>query len=440
MITYVRNWAKLPQAQVFMATWLAYAGFYFCRKNFSVAMPLLGDDLHMSKYQMANIIAVFSFVYMAGQFINGYLADKLGSKKIVTLGLLLAIGANLLMGFAGGAVLFMGLMIINGYGQSTGWSGLVKMMSDWYAKDVRGIVMSWWTTCYVVGGFLAVIFATWWATNPSIFPQLTWKRVFWAPALLLTCILFFFIRFSKDGKKDTSETARKEQKLFSFSINNVGLKDTITNPAILVTSLMYFGLKFIRYTFLFWLPLYLTQAFGYSNKVAGYTSSVFEAAGFIGVLLSGYISDKLYHSRRFPVGAIFMFGLAAVFILQPFLAGIGYWGNVTAVAMIGLFTYGPDALMSGAAAQDLGRENAGTAAGFINGVGSLGQIISPYAVAFISEKFGWQVLFEIFIGVSVISAILLCTQWNFGIKSNEEKALENIEVIPVRTNEMSVMP
>jgi sugar phosphate permease len=209
------------------------------------------------------------------------------------------------------------------------------------------------------------------------------------------------------------------------------VKETLLNPAVWITALMYFGVKFIRYTFLFWLPLYLTQAFGYSNEVAGYTSSVFEAAGFAGVLLSGYISDKLYHSRRFPVGALFMFGLAIVFILHPFLARIGYWGNVSAVALVGLFTYGPDALMSGAAAQDLGKENAGTTAGFINGVGSVGQIASPYAVAFVSEKFGWHVLFEVFVAVSILSALLLCTHWNYGRKTVSTPNVLKVEPVNV---------
>ena len=430
----LKTFLKSPSTQVFIASWLAYAGFYFCRKNFSVAMPLLITDVGLSKFQLANIIAVYSFVYMAGQFINGYLSDRFGPKKIVTYGLLLAVAANLLMGFALGAWLFMGLMIVNGYGQSTGWSGLVKMMSDWYKQEVRGIVMSWWTTCYVVGGFLAVIFATWWGSNHIVLPQYSWQRVFWAPAVLLALIALIFIRFAKNGSREDVESTEyqpNKTKAFSLHLNRSAFKETITNTAVWITAIMYFGVKFIRYTFLFWLPLYLTQAFGYSNEVAGYTSSVFEAAGFVGVILSGYMSDKLYQSRRFPVGAIFLFGLTAVLMLQPSLAHFGYWGNVVAVGLVGLFTYGPDALMSGATAQDLGKENAGTAAGIINGVGSMGQIVSPYGVAFISEKFGWHALFQVFIVVSTISALFLCSQWNYGKKARLSKIQEKFEIVSI---------
>lgn len=424
---------KSPSSQVFIASWLAYAGFYFCRKNFSIAMPMLTSDMGMTKLQIANIIAVYSFVYMAGQFINGFLSDRFGSKRIVTYGLLMAVASNLLMGFAWGAWTFTGLMIINGYGQSTGWSGLVKMMSDWFKQEIRGIVMSWWTTCYVVGGFLAVIFATWWGTNHVVLSQYTWHRIFWAPALLLAMLAFVFIRLARDknGNKTVVSPRQEKTKAFSWNLIQGSVKDTVSSTAVWVTAFMYFGVKFIRYTFLFWLPLYLTQAFGYTNEVAGYTSSVFEAAGFIGVILSGYMSDKLYKSRRFPVGALFLIALTAILFVQPLFAHLGYWGNVAAVGLVGLFTYGPDALMSGAAAQDLGKENAGTAAGIINGVGSVGQIISPYAVAIVTENFGWHALFQVFVIVAAISALLLITQWNHGRTPQPDKLHEEFEIVSI---------
>jgi len=79
----------------------------------------------------------------------------------------------------------------------------------------------------------------------------------------------------------------------------------------------------------------------------------------------------------------------------------------------------------------LGKENAGTAAGIINGVGSMGQIVSPYGVAFVSEKFGWHALFQVFIAVSTISALILCTQWNYGRKARFSKIQEEFEVVSI---------
>ncbi len=48
--------------RIFVATWIAYAGFYLCRKNFSVVMPMLEHDLGFSKLQLANLIAGFNVI------------------------------------------------------------------------------------------------------------------------------------------------------------------------------------------------------------------------------------------------------------------------------------------------------------------------------------------------------------------------------------------
>jgi MFS transporter, OPA family, sugar phosphate sensor protein UhpC len=106
--------------------------------------------------------------------------------------------------------------------------------------------------------------------------------------------------------------------------------------------------------------------------------------------------------------------LALVSLAQPTLAARGHTWNAVGISLIGIMTYGPDTLMSGAAAQDVGsREGAGTAAGLIDGVGSIGQLFSPYIVALVAERFGWDVLFYVFVVFSLIGGGLLATRWNY---------------------------
>jgi sugar phosphate permease len=72
--------------------------------------------------------------------------------------------------------------------------------------------------------------------------------------------------------------------------------------------------------------------------------------------------------------------------------------------------------MSAAAAMDIGKGNhTGIAAGFINGVGSAGQLLSPYAVAYISEAYGWNNLFKVFVVMAFIAGVMLAIKWNYGV-------------------------
>ena len=210
----------------------------------------------------------------------------------------------------------------------------------------------------------------------------------------------------------------------------------LKNGAVWIAAIMYFFVKFTRYAFLFWLPLYLSEALKYSDQQAGYTSIAYEAFGFFGILAAGYASDYLFKSRRFPISSIMLFCLAFVLYLQPHLSPLGIVPTIVSIGLIGFFTYGPDSIMSGAAAMDFGKNHgAALAAGVINGVGSAGQLLSPIAVAYVSGKYGWNALFGLFVIVTLIAAFLLILKWNYG-KENQEAESENT---PIQTPELSTI-
>jgi sugar phosphate permease len=61
---------------------------------------------------------------------------------------------------------------------------------------------------------------------------------------------------------------------------------------------------------------------------------------------------------------------------------------------------------------DLGtKEGAATAAGFINGMGSVGAAFQGIIVGYFSQAFGWNFLFYLFVGLALIGAILMATRW-----------------------------
>jgi MFS transporter, OPA family, sugar phosphate sensor protein UhpC len=391
-------------------------------------LPLLEHDLGYSNAQLANVIFGYSLFYALGQFCSGVLSDRFGPRLIVGVGLFVVVISNLATGFVTSLTMLMLLACLNGIGQSTGWPGLVKNMSCWFGPRERGVAMAWWGTNYVIGGFLATLFATYVATTDNLFPSLGWRRGFWAPAVLLFAITIAFILLVRNRPSDvclitgnenddespnpncSSVPDAKRAQLPSGSL----LRDLLSDGSVWIISAMYFFLKLTRYSFLFWLPIYMIQHLGYAPREAGYTSSLYELVGFGGAIVAGYASDRLFQSRRFPVGAIMLWGLALVSLAHPTLAHWGHTWNAVGISLIGIMTYGPDTLMSGAAAQDVGAEaGAGTAAGLIDGVGSIGQLFSPYVVALAAGHFGWDFLFYLFVGFSLLGGGLLATRWNY---------------------------
>lgn len=421
--------------RVFVSAWITYAGFYFCRKNLSVLMPLLSREQGYSNLQLAHLIFSFSLAYVLGQFISGLLVDRFGSRRVVAVGAAVSAMASVLMGIWQNPALFLILEFVNGLGQSTGWSGVVKLMASWFERAERGVVMAWWSTSYVLGGFLATVFATWMATAPYLLPELSWRRGMFGPALVLGIVAMFLywavrddpksaglsITFGEDhdGVERESATASRRRWALLFK-----------NPNIQAIAVMYFLLKLARYSLLFWLPLYLSQKLHYSDERAGYTSSLFEMIGFLGPILAGYASDRLLRSRRFPVGATMLWVLGFMCLVQPLANLAGFWGTAVSISVIGILVYGPDTLMSGAAVQDSTRNSStGLALGYVDGIGSCGQLLSGYAVAGIVRWFGWDSTFTLFAAASVIAGLILATRWEAERRDLVAKA--EIDCVPV---------
>ncbi len=401
-------------------------------------MPLMAADLGYTKFNFATVITLYSLLYALGQFASGAWVDRYGPRLVVSIGLCVSVLSNLLMGFSASLLAFAVLGGLNGAGQSTGWPGLIKNMTPWFRQRERGVVMAWWGTSYVLGASLATVFATFWAVNAGVLQQWGWRRAFWAPALVLLLIAVIYMLGSRNTPGDagvpdldvsdavaaTAPVAEERIPTDHRAASAGTLRALVamfSDPGIWPIAAMYFFLKMTRYSFLFWLPLYMTEHIGYGAGEAGYTSALYELVGLGGAVIAGYVSDRLLGSRRFPVGAVMLWGLGFVCLLQPLAASGGRLSVTLWIAAVGVLTYGPDTLMSGAAAQDVGSAaHAGKAAGVINGVGSFGQLCSPFIVAYVTEAYGWDQLFYLFVILAWIGAALLTARWNYLPPANRD--------------------
>jgi sugar phosphate permease len=282
-------------------------------------------------------------------------------------------------------------------------------MASWFSAENRGVVMAWWGTNYVLGGFLATAFATWSVAQQMLLPQLGWRRGFLFPALVLLAITAAFFVWDSDTPGKSGFVRHTQSKRF----HGRDLAALLCDRSLWLIGISYFFLELCRYALMFWLPFYMVSRLRYSLQVSGYVSSLYELVGIGGAILAGYLSDHFTQSRRAPVSAVMLCGLGFVMLLQTTLSATGLMGTAIAISLAGILSYGPDTLLSGAGAQDVGAERgAGTAAGLIDGIGHLGSLLSPYIVVYVSKQYGWDRLFVILAASAFVAGAALLPIWN----------------------------
>jgi sugar phosphate permease len=178
------------------------------------------------------------------------------------------------------------------------------------------------------------------------------------------------------------------------------------SPMAWVLGAAYLCLKLIRYSLLFWLPYFLEQL-GYSAERAGYLSTSFELGGILGAILGGWLYDRAAHRRGLVMVALSA-ALAMACFVYPRLAALGPVASFAAMVFIGFALFGPDALISSVAPRDVGGDaGAATAAGVINGLGSVGTIAQGALTSAVVSRFGLGGLFHGFVGLAATAALVL---------------------------------
>ena len=392
--------------RIFASTWLCYFGYYFCRKPFYIAKSAIGHELSFDATALGTIGSVYLVAYTLGQFASGALGNRLGPRLLLLLGMSLSIVANVGFGLSDSIESFVVLMALNGLVQATGWSGGVGTMANWFRRSERGTVMGFWATNFQVGGVVANTLAAW------VLGKWGFRYSFFTGALVLLAVQVFFV-FNQRNKPEDLGLPPVDDRDEPKEDGDQGLsRKAWTN--VLLVGVFYFFVKFIRYSLWSWAPFFLERNFGLKGDDAGYLSTVFDLAGVAGVVVTGLLSDKFYKSRRAGVSLLMMIIMLFSCVLLWVGGGVSVTLFAVCLGLVGFTLYGPDALMSGAGAMDIGsRRGAVLAAGGINGMGSVGSVVQELVIdrLYDSGQGNLGPIFLLLLAVSAAAAFSIGVVW-----------------------------
>ena len=398
------------RARVFAATWLSYAGFYFCRKVFGVVKGPLKAELGVDDLGVSHLFTAYLISYMLGQFAAAWLGQRLSSRRVLLGGMVVAAGANVLSGaFLSPSrhdyVLFLVSMVVQGFAQAAGWSNNVALMTQWTRRHERGRVMAFWGTCYQLGAVAAKAFAAF------MFGWLGLRWSFWGSSILLLFVALLFYAWGHESPASCGLPPLDDEPDDAPKTSDGKTRVEGAVMKLIVTmGLLYFSYKFLRYALDSWAALVLAEHFTLSTTTAGYLSTAFDWIGFLGVIVGGWWSDR---AGRMPVVFFMTIGLA---ISTVFLWKLGL-GSPTAFVIllgaVGFFNMGPDSLLSGAGAMDVGtRKQAVIAAAIINGLGAIGPIVEEPVIGWLKRSGGVEPVLLLLVGMSTFAVLSTGLFWH----------------------------
>lgn len=167
------------KTRILVTSWFTYGSFYLCRVNIAIVLPLLVQVFGFSHTALGGVISAFLVMYCIGQFLSGYLGDKVSPRLLIFGGIIGSVLCNVFFVFTRSLVVMLILWGMNGLFQSTGWAPTIKVVTAWFSQKEMGKVGGVMGSSFLVGTIYAWFVA---AIGSTFFG---WRGVFWLPALLL---------------------------------------------------------------------------------------------------------------------------------------------------------------------------------------------------------------------------------------------------------------
>ncbi len=421
----------------------AYASIYLCRANIEPAWTMLAAKYGYDNEQTGAIFATALAAYAVGKVVLGAVGDLVGGKAILVFAMSTAVVASLLVGAldwpavvgARNALWVMGaFVVLNRFGQSGGWGGIVHIVARWFPPERSGAVMGIVSTSYDVGNVAALLLCA-----GLVQLGAGWRTLFVVNPLLLAVVLVVVVLALKGSPHHVSSRASAEVKAEARLVVAAAAEDEKEALRSLLARLMRergfwmaialsFLLTFVRAGFMTWTPKYLydvATAAGSTTALSGSIakSAFFGAAGMMGSLVIGRLSDRWGPGRR---AGIMTASLAALLLAVLALAHAGVTDPLGAAAIIGVagfFLLGPYSLLGGAITLDVaGKRGASTTAGIVDGVGYVGASLAAIVLGSVSKRHGWSAAFDVIAAVTLAALVLAGIWWRISLAPARPRA------------------
>lgn len=280
---------------------------------FPAVMVIIAGENSMSFMTIGIIAGVGYFFYGLGAFPAGYLADRYGSKRLLTVGVIGMSVASALVGLSIGpwtfALSYSLLGIFASIHHPAGLSLIARRVKTKKGKalGIHGVMGN-------VGLFMTPLFSA----------VCIWLFNGWRSAYLLFCLLgigfaFLLYRARVEGEPDLSLQAlwegRDQQPLAAQAVSGPAEQETGKSglpPSFLPISLLLIFIGSLISGFIFrgtltFFPALLREEVHFITNhdepvvIAGYMTTAVLSFGLLGAWFGGYVNDKLKRPEFFPV-------------------------------------------------------------------------------------------------------------------------------------------
>lgn len=366
---------------------------YLDRSNISVAGVAMSKELDLSSVQLGLIFSAFGWAYATLQIPGGLIADRFNPRVLYAFCLITWSFATLAQGFVRGFASLFALRLATGTFEAPSYPINNRIVTSWFPDNERASAIA----LYVSGQFIGLAFLT--PVLVTIQYYMGWKGLFICTGLVgLVWGVFWYIFY-----RDPLDSKTVNQSELDYIEQGGGLlkgkeksentwkradfKQVFSSKTLWGVYIGQFAVNAYLWFFLTWFPTYLVKYRGLDFIKSGYLASLPFIAACAGLLISGFVSDRMVRqgksvtiARKVPI----IIGM----LLSISIIGANYTNETSfIIGFMALAFFGSGmALISWVFVSLLSpKKLIGLTGGVFNFMGNLASIIVPIAIGFLAK-------------------------------------------------------
>lgn len=391
---------------------------YIDRINIAIAGNSIASEFHLTNVQLGSLTSAFLMGYALFQTLGGWLADRLGPRRVLAAGVLwwgiftaLTTAVSAKIAFA--LFYLAAVRFLLGAGEAVMFPASNQFVSRWIPTQERGIANGVIFAGVGVGA----------GVTPGLISYIMvhygWRWSFWASALLGLIAGTAWYFFARD-------TPEQHVSVSAAELEHIQAGRTVTTPVtsksgdgriswgtilaskeVWAVTLGYFSFGYVAWIFFAWFFIYLRNVRGLDLKAsASYTTLLFLTMAACSPL-GGAISDKLtklYGKRIGRCGiAVFALSLTAIFLVFGSQVQSARVASIVLAGGAGALYLSQSSFWSVTA--DIASGSSGSVSGFMNMGNQIGGALTASLTPAIAARLGWTVPFYVAAGLAALGAV-----------------------------------
>jgi ACS family glucarate transporter-like MFS transporter len=388
------------------------------RTNISIAGPAIRSELGIDNVHLGWIFSAFLIGYAGFQVVGGWLADRLGSRRVLACGVLwwgvfTALTAAISPKLPHPLFLMILVRAALGMEEAVVYPASNHFVARWIPVAERGKANGWIFAGVGAGAGLTPPLLNW------IVQHFGWRTSFWFCALigLVAGAIWFLV--ARDTPEQHPFVSKEElahieggrsAALASGAASTITLpwRASVFNRNVIAMTLSYFSFGYVAWIFFSWFFIYLAQVRRLDLKSSALYSMTPFLAMTVCCLLGGFITDALTRRYGLRLGrcgiAVVAFTLTSLFLAlgpraqSPHLASLILAGGAGALYLSQSSFWSVSADISG--------KRSGIVSGVMNMGGQVGGAVTASLTPYIAARYGWNSAFVVAAILALIGASL----------------------------------